>query len=78
MGETISLDQRRQESWGRQENEQAIREDLAAVHRLAHRFGWDDNIFNHFFLCASRRRGISCQSPWFIDVRSNCVQPDRG
>ena len=48
MGETISLDQRRQESWGRQENEQAIREDLAAVHRLAHRFGWDDNIFNHF------------------------------
>ena len=48
MCETISLDQRRQESWGRQENEQAIREDLAAVHRLAHRFGWDDNIFNHF------------------------------
>ena len=48
MGETISLDQRRQESWGRQENEQVIREDLAAVHRLAHRFGWDDNIFNHF------------------------------
>ena len=28
--------------------EKKIREDLAAVHRLAHRFGWDDNIFNHF------------------------------
>lgn len=23
------------------------RVDLAAVHRLAHRFGWDDNVFNH-------------------------------
>lgn len=27
--------------------ERQVRVDLAAVHRLAHRFGWDDNIFNH-------------------------------
>ena len=48
MGETISLEQRRQKSGQMNEKEQAIREDLAAVHRLAHRFGWDDNIYNHF------------------------------
>ena len=27
--------------------ERRARIDLAAVHRLAHRFGWNDNIYNH-------------------------------
>ena len=29
------------------EAERRARVDLAAVHRLAHRFGWNDNIYNH-------------------------------
>ena len=58
MGETISLEQRRQKSGQMNEKEQAIREDLAAVHRLAHRFGWDDNIYNHFS-CALERNFLS-------------------
>ncbi len=29
------------------EAERQARVDLAAVHRLAHRFGWNDNIYNH-------------------------------
>ncbi len=29
------------------ETERQARVDLAAVHRLAHRFGWNDNIYNH-------------------------------
>ena len=29
------------------EAERRARIDLAAVHRLAHRFGWNDNIYNH-------------------------------
>ena len=29
------------------EAERQVRVDLAAVHRLAHRFGWNDNIYNH-------------------------------
>ena len=29
------------------EAERQVRIDLAAVHRLAHRFGWNDNIYNH-------------------------------
>ena len=36
----IDLDRNREAEW-------KARVDLAAVHRLAHRFGWNDNIYNH-------------------------------
>ena len=48
MGEAISLLKRKKETGKTLRTERLIRDDLASVHRLAHRFGWDDNIYNHF------------------------------
>lgn len=48
MGTAINLQERRSAAPQFSAAEWQVRVDLAAVHRLAHRFGWDDNIYNHF------------------------------
>ena len=65
---TISIQKRRQESSINFQIEEKIREDLAAVHRLAHRFGWDDNIFNHFSCALSEDQEFLSQEHLEFEV----------
>ena len=48
MGTAISMLERKPTAPEINAVEWQLRVDLAAVHRLANRFGWDDSIYNHF------------------------------
>ena len=48
MGTAISMLERKSTAPEINAVEWQLRVDLAAVHRLANRFGWDDSIYNHF------------------------------